>query len=257
MTAPRGSDTRIASGASRGGFSVSSRSATPTVDSGLSAQQLTDFFDRPVLEVAPQVLGGVLSRSTPEGTVAIRITEVEAYDGRTDPASHAFRGQTARNSSMFGAPARLYCYFIYGIHHSLNLVCGPIGTPTGLLVRAGEVVEGIDLARRRREAKPRKHPLPDAALARGPGCVASCFDADLSQDGASLIGGSWSFAPPATLSTDIRFGPRIGVKGEGADPHRFAWRFHLGGEPSVSARKSTDRLDLGGNSSIDLRGHDL
>ncbi len=231
--------------------------STSTSLAGLSERELIDFFDRPVLEVAPRVLGGVLSRSGPEGTVAIRITEVEAYDGRTDPASHAYRGQTARNSSMFGPPAHLYCYFIYGIHHSLNLVCGPAGTPTGLLVRAGEVVEGSELARDRRERKPRKHPLPESALARGPGCVASCFDADLSQDGAALHGGQWSFDPPAAPSADIRVGPRIGVKGEGADPHRFAWRFHLGGEPSVSARKASNRLDLSVNSSIDLRGHDL
>ncbi|RBP63957.1 DNA-3-methyladenine glycosylase [Brevibacterium sanguinis] len=224
---------------------------TDALLTGTPDPALVDFFDRPVLDVAPLVLGAVLSRSTDAGRVAIRITEVEAYDGRTDPASHAYRGRTARNASMFGPPAHLYCYFIYGIHHSLNLVCGPTGTPTGLLVRAGEVVEGVELARSRREAKPRKHPLPDAGLARGPGCVASCFDADLSQDGAPLDGREWSLTPPAAPSADIRFGPRIGVRGEGADPQRFAWRFHLGGEPSVSARKAGNRLDLGENSSID------
>lgn len=216
----------------------------------LGRTALRAFFDRPVLQVAPEVLGGVLSRTTAEGTVSIRITEVEAYDGRIDPGSHAFRGKTNRNASMFGPPAHLYCYLIYGIHHSLNLVCGPVDVPTGLLVRAGEVVVGADLARARREAAPRKHPLAESALARGPGCVASAFGADLVDDGADLAGPQWSFTPPAMVSDRIVFGPRIGVKGDGGDPRRFPWRFHLEGETSVSATKAHDRLDLGENSFI-------
>ncbi|MFC6344655.1 DNA-3-methyladenine glycosylase, partial [Nocardioides hankookensis] len=100
----------------------------------------------PVLEEAPRLLGAVLRR----GEVAVRITEVEAYDGPDDPGSHAFRGMTRRNAVMFGPAGRLYCYFTYGMHVCCNVVCGPEGRPSAVLLRAGEVVEGIELARERR-----------------------------------------------------------------------------------------------------------
>ncbi|MYM20512.1 DNA-3-methyladenine glycosylase [Brevibacterium sp. 5221] len=190
------------------------------------------FFARPVLEVAPDALGGVLRRTDEEGTVAIRLTEVEAYDGRVDPASHSYRGQTARNATMFGPPGHLYCYFIYGLHHSLNMVCDAPGAPTGLLLRAGEVVEGAGLATERRSAR-RATPAPHRDLARGPGNVAQCFGADLADDGADLFGGEWDFAPvrPRPAHTT---GPRVGVSGPGADPAAFPWRFWIPGEPTVS-----------------------
>ncbi|ADB34442.1 DNA-3-methyladenine glycosylase [Kribbella flavida DSM 17836] len=106
----------------------------------------------PVLEVAPKLLGMVLRRTTDEGTVAVRLTEVEAYDGPNDPGSHAYRGQTARNAVMFGPPGFLYVYFTYGMHFCMNVSAGPDGQPSAVLLRAGEVVEGVELARRRRGA---------------------------------------------------------------------------------------------------------
>ena len=96
----------------------------------------------PVLEAAPRLLGAVLRH----GDVAVRITEVEAYDGADDPGSHAYRGQTRRNAVMFGPPGHLYCYFTYGMHVCCNVVCGSAGVPSAVLVRAGEVVAGLDVA---------------------------------------------------------------------------------------------------------------
>lgn len=110
-----------------------------------------DFFALPVLELAPRLLDGVLLRRTADGFVGIRVTEVEAYGGAADPGSHAYRGKTARNATMFGLPGHLYCYFTYGMHHALNVVCHSDGVPTGCLLRAGEVVIGRDLAEDRRQ----------------------------------------------------------------------------------------------------------
>ena len=93
----------------------------------------------------------------------MRLTEVEAYDGASDPASHAFRGRTPRNAVMFGPPGHLYIYFSYGIHWNANVVCGPEGAASGVLLRAGEVIEGMELARTRRGRS------VDRDLARGPG----------------------------------------------------------------------------------------
>ena len=122
-----------------------------------------DFFDRPVLEVAPDLLGAVVTHRSAAGPVSVRLTEVEAYDGESDPGSHAFRGRTPRNEVMFGPPGRVYVYFTYGMHWCMNLVCGSPGSASAVLLRAGEVVEGLPLATSRRTTtrSPRD-------LARGP-----------------------------------------------------------------------------------------
>ena len=120
---------------------------------------LRDLLAGPVLDVAPRLLGSVLRH----GEVACRITEVEAYDGARDPGSHAYRGQTARNAVMFGPPGHLYVYFTYGMHYCCNVVCGPPGSASAVLLRAGEVVDGLDLARSRRTPA-----RSDRDLARGP-----------------------------------------------------------------------------------------
>jgi DNA-3-methyladenine glycosylase len=110
-----------------------------------------EFFARTSVEVAPDLLGCVLEHETAEGLVAVELTEVEAYAGRADPASHAYRGKTARNAVMFGPPGHAYVYFTYGMYFCVNLVCqGDDDTASAVLLRAGRVIEGEELARARR-----------------------------------------------------------------------------------------------------------
>ncbi|MFJ3973553.1 DNA-3-methyladenine glycosylase [Streptomyces sp. NPDC090021] len=188
------------------------------------------FFDRPALTVAPDLLGRTLVRRTGEGPLELRITEVEAYEGESDPGSHAYRGRTARNASMFGPPGHAYVYFIYGMWFSFNLVCGPEGRASGVLVRAGEITVGVDLAAKRRVSarNPRE-------LAKGPARLAMALDIDRSLDGTDLCGGPASplslLAGTPTSSDLVSSGPRTGVGGAGADhPYRF-WITH---DPTVS-----------------------
>ncbi|MFD9380984.1 DNA-3-methyladenine glycosylase [Streptomyces sp. NPDC059999] len=188
------------------------------------------FFDRPVLTVAPDLLGRTLVRRTPDGPLELRITEVEAYEGEADPGSHAYRGRTARNASMFGPPGHAYVYFIYGMWFSLNLVCGPPGRASGVLLRAGEVTVGAELARKRRHTARR-----DGELAKGPARLATALDVDRSLDGTDLCDGPDSLlslltgtpAPPDLVSN----GPRTGVGGAGAG---HPYRFWVTDDPTVS-----------------------
>ncbi len=175
----------------------------------------------PVLEAAPRILGATLRH----GRVAVRITEVEAYAGEEDPGSHAYRGLTARNATMFGPPGHLYCYFVYGMHYCANVVCGPVGAARAVLLRAGQVVDGIDLARSRRTG-------PDRDLARGPARLCRALDVGRELDGASLTSGpvslSLAAAPPPAGA--VRTGPRVGLRAAAERP----WRFWLAGEETVS-----------------------
>ncbi|TFB72525.1 DNA-3-methyladenine glycosylase [Cryobacterium glaciale] len=134
-------------------------------------------LERPALEVAPLLLGAVLTR----GAVSVRITEVEAYLGRIDPGSHAFRGRTPRTATMFGPAGYLYAYFSYGMHVCANVVCSPEGEASALLLRGGEVIAGIDEARIRRPTS-----KTDADLARGPARLTKALGIVLGDDGADL-----------------------------------------------------------------------
>ncbi|GCD88904.1 DNA-3-methyladenine glycosylase [Nocardioides sp. LS1] len=193
-----------------------------------ASPDLLDLLDGPVLEVAPRLLGAVLRH----GGVAVRLTEVEAYDGPNDPGSHAYRGQTRRNATMFGPPGHLYCYFTYGMHVCCNVVTGPIGTPSAVLIRAGEVVDGHHLARERRGSSNERD------LARGPARLCQALGIGLDDDGADLAAGPITLTPPAEPATDVRTGPRVGLRGAPDRP----WRFWIAGEPSVSAyRPATPR----------------
>ncbi|MGO3647778.1 MAG: DNA-3-methyladenine glycosylase, partial [Candidatus Corynebacterium faecigallinarum] len=143
--------------------------------------------------VAPQLLGAVLRRVTPDGvggtdTVAVQLTEVEAYPGVGDPASHTAKGWTPRCATMFGPPGHIYVYASYGIHRAGNIVCRPAGTGAGVLMRAGRVVEGLEVARRRRrKVKDGVAVVPtDEALGRGPGNLGAVLGLDLDLDGATL-----------------------------------------------------------------------
>jgi len=190
------------------------------------------FFDRPVLEVAPDLLGRTLLRSTDDGVIALRLTEVEAYAGPDDPGSHAFRGRSDRNAVMFGPPGHTYVYFTYGMWHCLNLVCGPEGDPSGVLLRAGEITEGADLARKHRLTSRRPHDL-----AQGPARLATALDVDRALNGADVCGADPAASPFRILTgtppapATIRTGPRTGVGGDGA---AHPWRYWIDGDPTVS-----------------------
>jgi DNA-3-methyladenine glycosylase len=182
--------------------------------------------------VAPDLLGARLVSTVGDERVAVRLTEVEAYMGEQDPGSHAFRGRTPRTAVMFGPAGYLYVYFTYGMHWCANVVCGPQGSASAVLVRAGEVVQGMDAARARRPAARR-----DADLARGPARLASALGIDGALDGADLCAPEsavW-LEPADAPAVGVRTGPRVGVSGAGGSGETFPWRFWLDGDPTVSA----------------------
>ena len=185
------------------------------------------------VDVAARLLGARLSVTGAEGLVTVRLTEVEAYRGEEDPGSHAFRGRTARNASMFAEAGTVYVYLTYGMHHCVNLVCGPQGLARAVLLRAGEVVEGLDLARRRRPAA-----RSERDLARGPARLCRALGLTRNDDGVRLGARSarLSLALPEAPVADslIRTRARTGVAGPGDDEARFPWRFWIDGDPTVS-----------------------
>ncbi|MEU9991764.1 DNA-3-methyladenine glycosylase [Streptomyces sp. NPDC048045] len=192
-----------------------------------------EFFDRPVLEVAPDLLGRVLVRTTPDGPIAVRLTEVEAYDGPNDPGSHAYRGRTPRNEVMFGPPGHVYVYFTYGMWHCMNLVCGPEGRASAVLLRAGEVTEGTELARKRRLSA-----RNDKELAKGPARLATALEVGRALDGTDACGSGDAplriLTGTPTGSDQVRSGPRTGVAGEGGNGDVHPWRFWIANDPTVS-----------------------
>lgn len=189
-------------------------------------------FDRTLLagsavQVAPLLLGATIRH----GDVVVRLTEVEAYLGADDPGSHAFRGQTKRNTVMFGEAGHLYTYFTYGMHTCANVVCGGPGAASGVLLRAGEVIEGLPLARSRRLSSKTEHDL-----ARGPARLAVALGITLAHGGTDLAEG------PITLElgdpvADYLSGRRTGVSGAGGGTD-YPWRFWIPGERSVSPYKA-------------------
>jgi DNA-3-methyladenine glycosylase len=189
-----------------------------------------DFFDRPVLEVAPDLLGRTLLRTTPDGPIAVRVTEVEAYDGPNDPGSHAYRGPTPRNEVMFGPPGHVYVYFTYGMWFCMNLVCGPVGTASAVLLRAGEIIEGVDLARKRRLSA-----RYDRELAKGPARLATALGVDRALDACAAGETPLRMLSGTPVPSDqVRNGPRTGVAGEGGDGAVHPWRYWAAGDPTVS-----------------------
>ena len=187
------------------------------------------FFDRPALEVAPALLGCVLEHRAPDGLVAVALTEVEAYAGGIDPASHAYRGRTRRNAVMFGPPGHSYVYFTYGMHFCVNLVCLPEGTAEAVLLRAGVIIEGVPVARLRRPAA-----RADTDLARGPARLCQALAIDRALDGADVCaaGSPLRIRGPAAghFPGQVLTGPRVGVSSAADVP----WRFWIAGDPTVS-----------------------
>ncbi|WP_229705893.1 DNA-3-methyladenine glycosylase [Micromonospora sonchi] len=178
-----------------------------------------------VAETARTLLGWEISANG----VRIRLTEVEAYAGTgEDPASHAHRGPTPRTKVMFGPPGYAYTYFVFGVHWCLNLVCGNEGEAAAVLLRAGEVVDGLDLARKRRGE------VPDRDLARGPARLVVALGIDATANGTSMLDGSGPLllTPPTrpVAPAAVSAGPRVGV----AAAHDVPWRFWITGDPTVS-----------------------
>jgi DNA-3-methyladenine glycosylase len=179
-----------------------------------------DWFDRSAAEVAPELLGAFLVHDTPAGRIAGRLVEVEAYLGPEDLAAHSSRGETPRNAVMFGLPGHLYVYLVYGMHHCVNVVCGPGSKPEAVLLRAAELVEGEELARIRRGD------VPAERLAAGPGNLGAAFDIDRRLNGADLLAGPVRLER-GTRPEAIDRTPRIGVDyaGEWTDrPLRYLIR---------------------------------
>jgi DNA-3-methyladenine glycosylase len=157
------------------------------------------FLSGDAREIAPLLLGAVLTHASDEGTVAVRITELEAYMGpidslHPDPGSHTYRGPTRRNAPMFGPAGHLYVYFTYGMHYCANIVCGPEGHASAVLLRAGEI-------------------------------------------GRDALNSPFSLVLPHAPAAHISTGPRVGVAGHGGT-HDYPWRFWLTGDPTVSRYKA-------------------
>ncbi len=221
--------------------SASSASAATTASAASSRRRALPrrFYAGDALEVAPLLLNKVLVR----GRRAGRIIEVEAYRGPEDPASHAYRGPTRRNATMFGPPGRLYVYFTYGMHWCANAVCGPEGEAQAVLLRALAPLSGLEEMRHSRVAgrsgrsgSPGNVP-PDRLLASGPARLCQAFAITGSDDGADLVRGDGGLRvvddgvpPPARPGVS----GRIGVTAAAEVP----WRFFVLGERHVSRAPS-------------------
>ncbi len=202
---------------------------------------MLDLTRRPEV-VANSLLGARLMVTTDVGTCILRITETEAYGGLRDPASHAFRGPTARNQTMFGPAGRLYVYRSHGLHWCCNITVGVDDDPMAVLLRSGEVVEGVELARTRRPG------VSDVQLARGPGNLTRAVGINGANDGDPIS--VLSAAPEEVHPGDARLqlvaaagscrksrGPRVGVSVAADVP----WRFFVTDDPTVSNYRRSPR----------------
>ncbi len=186
--------------------------------------------------VAPLLLGALVTSRIDGRTVTVRVTEVEAYGGvGEDPGSHAFRRQGRKNATMFGPAGHAYVYFTYGMHWCLNVVTGEAGEAGAVLLRAGEVVTGVEVARERRETA-----LRDRDLARGPARLTKALGVTGALDGVDLLSrrGPLRLSLAGAPATGFATGPRTGVGGDGA---ATPWRFYLPGEQSVSPYRPAAR----------------
>ncbi|WP_457949422.1 DNA-3-methyladenine glycosylase [Pseudarthrobacter sp. alpha12b] len=202
-----------------------------------AAAPLREFLSRDARELAPLLLGAVLTHESRDGAVSVRLTEVEAYLGpedslHPDPGSHTYRGPTPRNAPMFGPAGHLYVYFTYGMHHCTNIVCGPEGVASALLLRAGEIVDGVELARQRRPTS--KTP---ADLASGPARLAKALGLTTADSGRDALAPPFGLVLPSVPGGPVSSGPRVGVAGAGGS-EEYAWRFWLTGNPTVSTYRA-------------------
>ncbi|MCR4405566.1 MAG: DNA-3-methyladenine glycosylase [Anaerolineae bacterium] len=196
---------------------------------GLPSVLPREFYTRDTLTVARELLGQRLVRLLAGERLSGRIVEVEAYIGETDRASHAACGRTARNAVMYGPPGHAYVYFIYGMHHCLNVVTESEGFPAAVLIRALEPVEGLTTMRRLRRGR------PDHELTNGPARLCQALAIDRNFNGLDLCAGGPLFIEPDLPVDDeeVETGPRVGVRGDEV-ALTLPWRFFVRGNPFVS-----------------------
>jgi len=179
------------------------------------------FYRRRTVSVARSLLGCVLVHDSPEGRAAGRIVETEAYLSHKDPASHAYRGQTPRNTAMFGHPGNAYIYFIYGMYYCFNVVTGPHGVGEAVLIRALEPIEGVPLMQKRRNTDVARN------LCSGPGKLVLALGILPSHNHASLLAGALHVEAPEAFGLrkcsprKIVVAPRIGITAAADLPLRF------------------------------------
>ena len=185
-----------------------------------------EFYRRDSRAVAPDLLNKLLVH----GDRVARIVEVEAYVGDIDPGSHAYRGRTARNATMFGPPGGLYVYFTYGMHWCANAVCGEEGEGVAVLLRAAAPVDGVEEMRALRPAAKR-----DTDLLSGPAKLCQAFGLDRAHDGADLVTGDRGVLvyddgtpPPRRPGNSTRIGLNAGAE--------LPWRWYVPGDPNLSRR---------------------
>jgi DNA-3-methyladenine glycosylase len=196
------------------------------------------FYLQPTLRIARALLGKILVHETADGVTAGRIVEVEAYRGPADRAAHSAGGhRSPRNEVMYGPPGRAYVYFIYGMHHCVNVVCQPPDVPEAVLLRALEPLEGEALMRRRRK-------LPDGPawrLCRGPGALCQAMGITRAENGRDLVSGPLRILEaPSVSPAHVARTPRMGVDYAGADAAR-PWRFLVRESRAVSGRRFAGR----------------
>lgn len=193
-----------------------------------------DFYARPTLGVARDLIGKVLVHETPAGIASGVIVETEAYIGESDPACHAAPGPTRRNAPLYGPPGLAYVYLNYGIHYLVNAVTEPEGWPAAVLIRALEPLEGEGLMRRRRArgTAKRARDLETASLCRGPGNLTRALGISLLQNLRDLVGSDLRIEDAGLPFREIEASPRIGIT-VGTDR---PWRFSTAGSPAVSGR---------------------
>ena len=201
------------------------------------------FYDRPVLEVARELIGCVVEHAGSSGV----IVETEAYHD-SEPACHAFVGLTPRTETLFGPPGIAYVYRSYGIHSLLNAVCEPPGIGAAVLIRALSPLDGLDLMWERRAVSTRgasrRVPARERDLCSGPGKLTQALGIELSENGTSLRTGPVRIGarPRAWLDPVIVTGPRIGI----TKAVELPWRFCVAGDPNVSTPRLPDRVSSRG-----------
>ena len=198
-----------------------------------------EFYDRPTLDVARELLGKVLVRRSEGRSTSGIIVEVEAYIGESDPACHAACGRTRRNAPLYGPPGFAYVYLNYGIHSLVNAVTEAEGAPAAVLIRALEPLDGVATMRRRRARVSKGRPsqpraIDDFALCQGPGNLTMALGISLEDNGADLTGRKLSIEDCGSPVASITWGTRIGIRVGTEHP----WRAWIEGHPSVSGKRS-------------------